>query len=179
MKVNVEFSASTSHIVKLVPSTHTKPFGTIYFILDDGTLILDSMGWLRREEERERWDRKVKRRRQKNNLDFISNIITGDIWQNRNLSLHPHTGSSHTLNHIESPSEYFSTMSPVQSTWPCTKWPARKERIEQNNTAWSSIEKSRAEDSRWNQIEIKQNKIKLMFRTRRTEPGKKKRTDWP
>lgn len=44
IKVNVDAAASTSQIVRLVPSTHTKPFGTIYFMLDEGTWIWNTMG---------------------------------------------------------------------------------------------------------------------------------------
>ena len=39
MKVKVEASASTSQIVKLVPSTHMNPLGTIYFMFSWGTWI--------------------------------------------------------------------------------------------------------------------------------------------
>jgi hypothetical protein len=37
--VKVEATESTSHIVRLVPSTHMKPLGTIYFMLACGTWI--------------------------------------------------------------------------------------------------------------------------------------------
>ena len=37
MNVNQFFSASTSQIVKDVPSTQTNPLGTMYFIEEEGT----------------------------------------------------------------------------------------------------------------------------------------------